>query len=160
MEPFPIRPTVTGTVNVGTDRYFVRDVKSPPAVCLPVDRQDRLQCMQKMENAPHSFQIMLSLPSFPFLSLLPSPLCSLVWVLCWLLPQSVTTKRCWARKCTHTHKKNIFDFTSRAINSVDCRACKFQSEKKNTAPKRGNDKKGEQQHFCRFVFEFLQMAFL
>lgn len=52
-------------VTVGTDRYLVRDVKSPPAVCLPVGRQDRLQCVQKMENMPHSFQIMLRLCSFP-----------------------------------------------------------------------------------------------
>uniref|UniRef100_A0A3Q3JEQ0 Thrombospondin-like N-terminal domain-containing protein n=1 Tax=Monopterus albus TaxID=43700 RepID=A0A3Q3JEQ0_MONAL len=37
----------------------------PPAVCLAAGRQNRLQCEQKMENMPHSFQIMLRLHLSP-----------------------------------------------------------------------------------------------
>lgn len=61
----------------------------------------------------------------PFLLLLPSPLCSLVWSCVDFSPESVTTRRCWAWK--HTQKKNVFDFTGRPINSVDSRGCNFQS---------------------------------
>lgn len=59
----------------------------------------------------------------PFLLLLPSPLCSLVWS-CVDFCQSQLPPRGVEHENT---KKNVFDFTGRPINSVDWRACNFQS---------------------------------
>lgn len=146
-------------------------LKSPPAVRLPVGRQDRLQCVHKMENMPHSFQIMLGPRSFPPRTPFSPPQFSLI--LCWLLPESVTTKRCWARKHTQTHthtdvkktkNKKVFDFTGRPINSVDSRGCNFQSISLEKQHVKGEITRKEQQHFWavsrRGLFFFFSHVFI
>lgn len=67
-------------------------LKRPPAVCLPDGSQDRLQYMHKMENVPHSFQIMCTLPWF-FPCLTPLSPRQFSWSL--VLTFARITYHCW-----------------------------------------------------------------
>lgn len=77
----------------------------------------------------------------PLLLLLPSPLRSSR--VCWLLPESVTTKRWWAGK----HKNNVCDFTRRPISSADSWGYDFQSISLEKQHEKGGDNEKEQKHF-------------
>lgn len=129
-------------VTVGTDRYFVRDVKSPPAVCVCQlgDRTGSSAC-RKWKICRIVSKLCSGCAPSLLLLLLPFPHCSLVW-------------SCVSRVSYHQEvlsmktQKNLFDFTGRLINSVNWESLQLPvSLFRKMAWKRGKDKK-KPKHFC------------